>query len=239
MRPRPRRWRCGRVDDDELGAAHFARLRDMGHRIDLGRDRVTAPYDDQVGFGHFAPVAATLEPASGMPAGIGQCAADRRMLPRIVHRVAQPLQPVVLHQSHRAAVEMRPHRLGPVALRRPRQLLGDFVERDVPGDRHESGAADAFAPKTPHWLGQPVRVVLALGVAGHLGANNAPCISLGGGPANPPDARSIDPLDLQRAGARAVMRADAGQNIERQGCAPPWALKQNIRSVSPGRYAAR
>jgi len=96
------------------------------------------------------------------------------------------------------------------------QLFGNLVEGVVPGNRREGSAPDALVANPAQRLGQPVGVMLALGVAGYLGANDAPRINLGDGPANPPDTRSIDPLDLQSAGARTVMRADAGQDVERQ-----------------------
>ena len=50
------------VDDDQLRPAFAACRRDMGHHIDLGRDRVAAPDDDQIGFCHFATVDAALAP---------------------------------------------------------------------------------------------------------------------------------------------------------------------------------
>ncbi len=53
------------VDDDELGAALPAGRRDVAHHVDLGRDRVAAPDDDQVGFGDLAPVDAALDADPG------------------------------------------------------------------------------------------------------------------------------------------------------------------------------
>src|SRR5260370_1281091 len=60
-----------RIDDDELGAALLPGLRDMGHHIDLGRHRVAAPDDDQVGFGDLAGVDPAPRADPGPPAGIG------------------------------------------------------------------------------------------------------------------------------------------------------------------------
>ena len=100
-----------RIDDDELRAALPARLRDLGHHIDLGRYRVAAPDDDQVGLGHFARVGAAFRADPGEPAGVGQRHADCRILPRVAHRVPQPVLPVALHEPHRPGVVMRPHGL--------------------------------------------------------------------------------------------------------------------------------
>ncbi len=60
------------IDDDELGAALLFRRRDMGHHVDLGRDRVAAPDDDQVGFGDLARIDAAFRADPGEPAGIGE-----------------------------------------------------------------------------------------------------------------------------------------------------------------------
>ena len=44
------------VDDDDLRAALLARPRRVGHQVDLGRDGVGAPDDDDVGLRHLARV---------------------------------------------------------------------------------------------------------------------------------------------------------------------------------------
>jgi len=68
------------VDDDELGAAFPPRRRDVGHHIDLGRDRVATPHDDQVGFGDLAPIDPALGADAGEPARVGERIADRQIL---------------------------------------------------------------------------------------------------------------------------------------------------------------
>jgi hypothetical protein len=40
-------------------------------------------------------------------------------------------------------------------------------------------------------------------------------------PSHPADPSPVAPLDLERAGARAIMRADAWDDVEGQGSAPP------------------
>ena len=68
--------------------------------------------------------------------------------------------------------------------------------------------------------GGDLGVVLALGVAGNLGADHALRVGLPGGAAHPADRRRVEPLDRQRAGARAIMWADAVGDIERQEVLP-------------------
>src|SRR5579875_2746395 len=113
------------------------------------------------------------------------------MLPRIAHDMAQPPYAVALHEPHRAGIEMRPYALCAPALRRQRQALGDLVERVVPGDRREGRAPPA------------------------LGADDAVRIGLPGGPAQTPDPHPVDALDRERAGARTIMRANAGDDVAR------------------------
>ena len=64
-------------------------------------------------------------------------------------------------------------------------------------------------------------MMLALGVARDLGADDAGGVGLSPRPTHPADAAPVDALDLERAGARAVVRADTGDDVERQGLAPP------------------
>ena len=66
-------------------------------------------------------------------------------------------------------------------------------------------------------------MVLALGVAGDLGADDALRVGLPLGAAHPADMRGVDALDRQRAGARAIVRADAVGDVERHcACAETW-----------------
>jgi hypothetical protein len=215
------------VDDDQLGAALLARLGDVVHHVDLGRDRVAAPDDDQIGLRHLAAIDAALGTVPDEPAGIGQRVANRRMLSRIAHRMAQTLQPIALHQAHRAGIVMRPDRLGAVALGGTGQPLSDEIERVVPGDRRERGAPDALVADPAQRHRKAIRMVLPLGIAPDLGADDTVGVALRLGTANATDTRSVDPLDLERAGARAIMRADAEHGIERQKRAPRRVCTHN------------
>ena len=141
-----------RVDDNKLGAAFLPRLRDMGHHIDLGRNRVATPTHNQIGFCDLAPVDAALGSNPGKPAGVRQRAADCRMLAGITHRMAQAVDAIALHPAHRPGVIIRPYRFSAVALRGKRQPFGDFVQRLFPGDRHKRRLSDALLANPAHWL---------------------------------------------------------------------------------------
>ncbi len=71
-------------------------------------------------------------------------------------------------------------------------------------------------------------MVLALGITRDLGAYHALRVGLPLGPAHPADAHTVDALDRQRAGARAIVRADGVDGVERQARAPERDLSQNI-----------
>src|ERR1700746_1468774 len=81
-------------------------------------------------------------------------------------------------------------------------------------------------------------MMLALGIAGDLGAHHAPRVGLCRSPAHPPDPPAVDQFDLERARARAVVRADAGDDVERQGSAPPWVMGQNTTKLRPSGRSA-
>src|SRR5207302_3188802 len=117
------------------------------------------------------------------------------------------------------------------------QPLGDFVERVVPRDRPEGVAALALLADPAQRHSQAVGMVLPLGVAADLGTDDALRVGLPRGAAHAADRRRIEPLDRQRAGARAIMRADAIGGVEWQRRAPAPSLPQNISRRAPGRYA--
>src|SRR5260370_13536480 len=99
-------------------------------------------------------------------------------------------------------------------LRRPGQLLGDLVERILPRNRAEGVAAPPLLADPAQRDRQALGVVLPLGIPRDLGAHHALRVGLPLGPAHPADARAVDPFDRERAGARAVMRANAVGGIE-------------------------
>ena len=114
--------------------------------------------------------------------------ADGREPARVLHRVAQPVDAVALHQPHRAGVVVRPHRLAAVLARLGDELLGHDVERVVPRDLGElPGALGADAAQRLH---QPVGMVDALGVARDLLADHPGGVVVAHRAAHPADARA-------------------------------------------------
>ncbi len=125
------------VDRDDLGAALLAGARRVRHHVDLGVDRIGAPDHDQIGFRHLARIGAGDAAGAGGKAGVGRVDADGGMEAGVFLGVAQPMDAVALHQAHGAGVVIRPDRLRAVARFGLQELLGDDVERVVPGDRLE------------------------------------------------------------------------------------------------------
>ncbi len=205
------------IDDDELGAARLSRLGHVGHQIDLGGNRIAAPDDDEIALRHLAAIDAALDPGPGVPSGIRQHYADGRELARIAHGMTQPVDAVALHQPHRPGVEIGPHRLASVALRRADERFGHRVERSVPRDLLERRPAYALVADPAQWHAQPPGMVLAFGITGDLGADDPRSVAVRRRAADAPDRVGIDALDLERTGARAIVRTDRGQDIERHG----------------------
>ena len=125
------------VDGDDLGAALLAGARRVRHHVDLGVDCVGAPDHHQVGFRHLARIGAGKLAGAGDEAGPCRVDADGREEAGIFFRVAQAVDAVAHHVAHRARVIVGPHRFGAVRLLGAGELLGDEIERVVPGDRDE------------------------------------------------------------------------------------------------------
>jgi hypothetical protein len=87
--------------------------------------------------------------------------------------VAQSLDAVALHQTHRPGIEIGPHRLSAVFLRGPGQRLRNLVQGVVPANRFERVAADPLVADPAQRTVEAVRVVDALGVTRDLGADDA------------------------------------------------------------------
>src|SRR6185312_7282648 len=118
---------------------------------------------------------------------------------------------------HCAGVVMRPHRLGAMALRGARETLGDRIERIVPRHRREGRAAHALVADAAQRRAQALRMVLALGIARDLCADDACRVGMVPTAMDAADRALVPPLDLERAGARAIMRTDRMDEIARQG----------------------
>ena len=66
------RWRLVNVNHHEFGVAVLLCPRDMSHQVDLGRDRVAAPDNDQVRFSDLARIIAVLHAMPGVPTESGK-----------------------------------------------------------------------------------------------------------------------------------------------------------------------
>ena len=129
------------VDRDDLGAALLAGARRVRHHVDLGVDRIGAPDHDQIGLRHLARIGAGDPAGAGGKAGVGGVDADGGMEAGIFLGVAQAVDAVAHHQAHGAGVVVGPDRLRAVAPLGLEELLGDEIERVVPGDRLELARA--------------------------------------------------------------------------------------------------
>ena len=135
------RRRAVDIDHRELGTALLARLGDVGHRIDLGRDGIAAPHNDQVGLCHLARIRPHQLADPGAPARFGRRHADGAVLAGIAEGMAQPVDAPALDHAHGAAGMIRPYGFTAVDLRRLDKGFGDLVEGSVPGDRPERTGA--------------------------------------------------------------------------------------------------
>src|SRR3546814_3425561 len=92
--------------------------------------------------------------------------------------------------------------------------LGNLVERLLPADLLVGVAAGAALADAPQRRGQAVGMMNPLGVARDLGADNAVGIVVAARAAHLADARARQPLDLERAGARAeIGRASCRERV--------------------------
>ena len=203
-----------RVHHHQLGAALLRRHRVL-HHVDLGVDRIAAPDHHQVGMlGGLAQVDAALGADAGDPAGVGQRHADGREPARVLHRMAQPLDAVALHQPHGAGVEVRPHRLA--CRGAPRCAMNASATRSSASSQAmRFELPGALGPGAQQRMGQPVRVVHALGVARHLLADHAGGVGVALRAAHAADGAGVQDLHVQRAGAGAVVRTDRRGDAER------------------------
>src|SRR5262249_27619526 len=155
--------------------------------------------------------------------------------------VAQPVDAVALHQTHGAGVVVWPHRLRAQAPLGFEELLGDEIERVVPGDRLIPPGA--FRPGAAHRPKQPAGMMYALGVARHLRADHAGGVAVVGGAANPADGALVEDFDLERAGRRTIVRtgrmADPdGLRQRANGLIHGWSSIVERRGVVVGRVIA-
>jgi hypothetical protein len=175
----------------------------VGHHVDLGRTglvpQITTQSDLAIsrGSGPAGPGAHDI-------AGPGHVGADRVELVGIALGVAETMDPVALHLPHGAGVKIRPDGLG-AELR-----FRLFEELSAIRSSAASQTPLSTRPRpwrlADQWLEQPVGVVDALGVARHLGADNAGGVAVVRVAAHPADAVVCKQIDLERTGRRAVVR---------------------------------
>ncbi len=160
------------VDHRDLGAAFFPRAHRMRHHVDLGVHGVGAPDHDKVGDAHLARIdAGDLAGADGK-ADARNRRTDRRIETRIFLHMGEAVDAVAHHHAHGAGIVIGPDRLRAEFALGGIEASRDLVERIVPGNPRE--LARSLGADTEHRIGQPVRMMDALGVARDLGANH-PC----------------------------------------------------------------
>ena len=200
------------VDRRDLGAAVFPGAHRMRHHIDLGVHGIGAPDHDQVGDAHLARIdACDLAGADGKT-DAGDIGADSRVEAGIFLHMRQAVDAVAHHQPHGAGVVIRPNRFSSELALGGIEATGDLVERFVPGDPRE--LAGTLRPGTAQRMQQPVRVMDPLGVTGDLGADDAGGVGLQLGAAHPADGGTVDHLDVECAGRRAIMRTGRMPDID-------------------------
>ena len=223
------------IDHDQLGATLLG-LHGVGHDVDLGVHRVAAPDHHQIGMlVDLAHVGAALGSHAGDPAGIRKRHADGREPARVLHRVAQQVDAVALHQPHGACIVIGPDRLAAVLARLGDELLGHDVERIGPGDFGE--LLGALGTDPAQRLHQPVGMMDALGVARDLLADHAGGVVVAHRAAHATDPLGIQPLHIERAGAGAVVRTDRRHGGD-AGIAVVHPCIGGIGMVVGGHYAA-
>ena len=216
------------IDHHQLGAALLPGAGDVAHQVDLGGDGVAAPHHDQVGLRHLPRVRAPDVAHPRLPPGGGDGGADRHLLARVAHDVAQPLDAVALHQAHGAGGVIGPDGKRAVLRRRVAEGIGDPAERLVPANAGE--LAGALRPRAQQGMGETVRMVGPLGVAPNLRADDARGVAVVG-PAHGADAGAVEHLDIQRTGGRTIVRADGGMDQGVEGHARTMLSRPRLRQA--------
>ena len=191
------------VDAPQLGAVALGLLREAPE-VQVRRDRVAAPDDDEAAAREVFKVHAKLAAERGLQRGAAGRGADGAVEPRGAEAVEEARgHAFALHEAHRAGIAVRHDRLR-LARRDRTQALGDDVQRIVPADALEAAralGADA-AQRMQHALG----MLDALGIARHLRAQRAMRRRVRRVALDADDAAALH-ADADRAGVGAVMRA--------------------------------
>ena len=118
----------------------------------------------------------------------------------------EALDSIAHHKTHRAGVEIRPHAFGSDLALDRKEIVSDAIERLVPSDRLKLPASLGTDPAQR--LGEPVRMMDPLPIAGDLGADDARGVALVSRPMDAADALVPDNLDVESANRGAVVRTD-------------------------------
>ena len=193
------------IHRDDGRAPGFAGLDRVVHHVHLGVHGIRAPDHDDLAFGHLARIDARQASRAGDEAGPGHVGADRVVETGIFLRVSQAIDAVAHHEAHRSGVVIGPDGLASLLPLGGEEGLRRAIQGLIPADGPE--LARTLGAGAQQRFGQPIRVVDALGIARDLRADHAVGVALALEPAHAPDARIGQNLDLERAGARAIMRA--------------------------------
>ena len=120
--------------------------------------------------------------------------------------MSEALDSVAHHEAHRSGVEVWPYALRSELALDGQKIVRDTVERFVPPDRRKLTASlGADATKR---LSEPIRMMYALPIPSHLGADDPRRICLVARPVDAADTFSADHLDVESANRGTVVRAD-------------------------------
>ena len=162
--------RAIRIDRNQGRAAPLGLLR-AHPEVQVGRDRVTAPDQDQFAILKLLDVGADARAQRVLVADAACRGADGAIKQRRAELVEEARRHrFALHQTHGAGIAVGQHRLR-IVRHRAFQPRGDRVERFIPADAGELALALVADPL--HRIQQPVRVVSAFGIARHLGTQHA------------------------------------------------------------------
>ena len=202
-----------RIDHHQTCAAFFCRHRMLNH-IDLRIDRIATPDHDQICMlCGFQQIHTALAANARHPACVGQRNTNGGMPARVLHRMSESLYAIPLHQTHGASIKIRPDGFA--------AMLCSFFQHRLSGPIQRLFPRDSFPLLTALGAGahqgvlQSIGMVLTLRIAGHFFADHAGGVGIALRAAHFADAAVIEDLDLQSAGAGAVVRADRGQGSRR------------------------
>ncbi|EXI68478.1 MAG: hypothetical protein AW08_01260 [Candidatus Accumulibacter adjunctus] len=199
------------VDGDQARTAPPRFLR-QAPEMKVGDDAVAAPDEDQPRVDDVLGVEAdarTDRRAVAHGAGAG---ADRPVELRGAETVEETaVERTVAEQPRVAGIAVGDDRLGTMAGDDAAETVGDGVQRLVPADPFEARARPLRAD-APQRMQQALRVMDALGVVRHLGAQHAGSRRVIGRAGDLQHAALAD-RDLECAGVRAVMRTGATYRV--------------------------